>query len=142
MSEKQNNLKIQNKDLQKYINELNDDIKLDMYNLKEKALMSSSIWSKWISYLYKEKENLSRISELKKKILDKKISEIKTNDSILRLKSEEKISENDENIKKLNLLFKNTQNNIDYIERALSILSNFGFSIKNVIEILKLNLNH
>jgi hypothetical protein len=53
---------------------------------------------------------------------DKKIS-----DSVLRLKSEDKISENDENIKKLNLIQKYTKDNIDFIERALTILSNFGF---------------
>ena len=59
-------------------------------------------------------------------------------DSILKMKSEDKIAENDENIKKLNLLFKNTQDCIDYIERALNILNSFGFNIKNSIDALKL----
>ncbi len=61
-------------------------------------------------------------------------------DSILRMKSEEKISENDENIKKLNALFKNTQDCIDYIERALNVMNSFGFNIKNAIESLKLQI--
>lgn len=37
------------------------------------------------------------------------------------MKSEEKISEKDENMKKLNTLSKQTQDNIDFIEHALNI---------------------
>ena len=76
------------------------------------------------------------------KILKKKFAENKMQDSVLRMKSEEKIQANDVNIQKLNKLSKMTQDNIDYIERALSILASFGFSIKNVIEVMKLNLTH
>ena len=131
-----------NKELEKYSKELEDDVKLDVYTLREKSLMSSSIWAKWLAYLYHEKENLSRITELKQKVLKKKFAQNKNNDSVLRLKAEDKIAENDENVKKLNTLLKNTQDNIDYIERALVILSNFGFQIKNTTEMLKLNLTH
>lgn len=92
-----------NKELQKYINELSSDVELNVRNLREKSLMSSSIWAKWLSYLFHEKENLDRIVEMKQKIIKKKTSN-NLNDSVLRMKSEEKISENDENIKKLNSL--------------------------------------
>ena len=64
------------------------------------------------------------------------------NVSVLRMKSEDKLMENDATLQKLNSLSKMTQDNIDYIERALSILASFGFSIKNVIEVMKLNLTH
>lgn len=49
--------------LAEYIREFREDVKLTNANLREKALMCSSIWAKWLSYLYKEKENLSRIAE-------------------------------------------------------------------------------
>lgn len=104
--------------------------------------MCSSIWGKWLSYLYKEKENLQRIADAKQKVIKKKMAENKTQDSILRMKSEDKLSENDETVKKLNELNKKTQTNIDYIERALNILQNFGFSIKNSIETMKMNMEH
>ena len=129
-----------NKELTKYIQELADDVKLDMYNLREKSLTSSSIWAKWLSYLYHEKSNLQRIADAKSKILKKKMSENKMQDSVLRLKAEDKIAENDDNIKKLNALQKRTQDSVDYIERALVVLSNFGFQIKNCVEVLKLNM--
>ena len=63
-------------------------------------------------------------------------------DTVLRRKSEDKLSENDENVKRPNVLSKQTQDNIDFIERSLNILANFGFSIKNSVEVLKLNLSH
>lgn len=127
-----------NKELSNYISELQNDVKLDVSNLREKSLLSSSIWAKWLSYLFHEKENLDRIMTTKQKILSKKMSQNKMSDSVLRMKSEEKISENDETMKRLNTLQKMTKDNIDYIERALTILSNFGFCIKNTTDILKL----
>ena len=125
-----------------YVKEFADDIKLTNFNLREKAMMCSSIWAKWLSYLYKEKENLARISETRQKVLKQKMAGMKTNDSVLRMKSEDKLAENDETLKKLKALEKKTQTNIDYIERALNILQNFTFSIKNTIETFKLNFEH
>jgi len=127
-----------NKELQNYIVELKNDVELTVINLKEKSLLCSSIWAKWLSFLFHEKENLDRIIETKQKILKKKGQQSNVSDSVLRIKSEEKLIENDENIKKLNSLQKMTKDNIDYIERALNILSNFGFAIKNTTEIIKL----
>lgn len=100
--------------------------------------MSSSIWAKWLAYLFHEKENLARIAKLKQQIIQKKSSENSMTDSVLRLKSQEKLAESDENIKKLNILNKKTQDCIDYLERALTILANFGFQIKNTTDIMKL----
>ena len=128
--------------LAEYIREFREDVKLTNANLREKALMCSSIWAKWLSYLYKEKENLSRIAETRQKVLKKKMADVKFGDSVLRMKSEDKISEGDETIQKLKVLEKRTQTNIDWLERALNILQNFGFSIKNSIDAFKLNYEH
>lgn len=93
-----------NQILSNYIHELNDDVKLSISNLREKSLLCSSIWAKWISYLFLEKDNLQRIASAKQKILKSKAGQTKMQDSLLRMKSEDKLSENDENIKKLNEL--------------------------------------
>jgi len=142
-SKKTRNLKIKtNPILANYIKELNEDVKVTEFNLREKSLTCSSIWAKWLSYLHLEKENLQRIADAKKKILAKKMSSNKNSDSILRMKSEDKILENDETLKKLAMLSKQTQDCIDYIERALGILANFGFQIKNITEVFKLQFSH
>ena len=126
-----------NKELTKYINEFNSDVELSVSNLREKALTCASIRAKWLSYLYMEKENLERIQLAKAKIIKQKSASIQNVDSVLRLKREEAIVKDDDNIKKLNKLNELTQVNIEYIERALDVLSNFSFQIKNVVEVLK-----
>ena len=63
-----------NQILSNYIRELNDDVKLTVSNLREKSLLCSSIWAKWISYLFLERDNLKRIAEAKQKILKSKSS--------------------------------------------------------------------
>ena len=51
--------------LSNYIKEFDNDVKLNEYNLREKSLLCSSIWAKWISYLFLERENLQRIIDAK-----------------------------------------------------------------------------
>ena len=128
--------------LSNYIKEFESDIKLSEFNLREKSLLCSSIWAKWISYLFLEKENLQRILDAKQKIIKQKSSKLNMQDSILKMKSEEKLIENDSTLQKLNAMFKRTQDCIDYIERALNVLNSFGFNIKNAIDALKLQMNH
>lgn len=104
--------------------------------------MCSSIWAKWLSYLHLEKENLQRIAVAKKKILANKSSTSSMTDSILKMKSQDKLLENDETLQRLAVLSKQTQDSIDYIERALGILANFGFTIKNTLEVFKMQFTH
>lgn len=131
-----------NQILSNYMRELAEDVKLNVSNLREKSLLCSSIWAKWISYLFLERDNMKRIADAKQKILKSKSSQTKMHDSLLKLKSEDKLAENDENLKKLNVLQANTQDCIDYIERSLNVLNSFGFNIKNAIETLKLETLH
>jgi hypothetical protein len=51
---------------------------------------------------------MQRILDAKTKIIKQKTSTSKINDSVLRMKSEEKILENDETLQKLNIMYKNT----------------------------------
>lgn len=128
----------ENPDLNKYNQELKDDISLNKMNLREKSLMVGSIRVKWLNYYFKEKENLHRIQKAKEKILKQKMSSSKVSDSILQLKKEETIAGNDENIQKLNKLMENVKINIDFLEHSLNVLNDFGFNIKNSIDAFKL----
>ena len=102
--------------------------------------MISTIRSKWLAYLFKEKENLTRIKETKSRIISSKLENKSSNPSILRLKNEDAIAKNDEKIQKLNKMLKITESNIDFIERAMNILNDFVLQIKNSVEILKLSI--
>lgn len=124
-----------NSDLNKYMEELTTDVNLTMNNIREKSLNVSTIRAKWLGYLVKERENLSRIKDVRATIIKKNAD---TQASALRLKSEDKLAETDEKLQKLSVLQKNTEANLDYIERALNILNDFSWQIRNLVEVLKL----
>lgn len=127
-----------NAELNKLIEEFNNDVNITFQNLREKSFLVSTIRAKWLARYFKEKENLERIKKAKTKILQQKMGDSQTKESILRLKNETAISKNDETIQKLNSMQKITQDNIEFIERSFSILDNLGFQIKSITEILKL----
>lgn len=129
---------VENPDLNKYNKELKEDVTLTKTNLREKSLMVGALRVKWLNYYFKEKENLNRIKKAKDKILKQKLSTANVSDSILQLKREETIAGNDENIQKLNKLMENVKINIDFLEHSLNVLNDFGFNIKNSIDVLKL----
>ncbi len=107
-SEQHNPVEIKDNDvLAGYVKELAEDVKLTQYNLREKSLMCSSIWAKWLSYLYKEKENLQRIQDIKQKVLKKKMAE-QGSASLLKAKQEDSIKEHDQTMQKLTALNKKT----------------------------------
>ena len=126
----------ENKDLQKYINEFNKDVEVSIGNLREKSLMMSALRAKWLSYYMKEKENYQRIVTMKSEIIKSKAD--KSNSSVLKLKSEEAIANSDERVKKLNILQNKTKENLDYLERAMNILNDMVWQIKNTVNILQL----
>lgn len=129
-----------NKQLTSIIDEFNEDVRLNLSNIKEKALLTSTIRAKWLARYFKEKENLERAIELKNKIIEKKLNNpnAQSKNSLIRIKEEKDLSRNDENVQKLNQVIAQTKKNIEFIERSFPILDGFGFSIKNVIEILRL----
>lgn len=128
-----------NEQLAKYQKELTEDLNLNIHNLREKSMLISTIRSKWLNYYFEEKKNLSKAKALKKKIIDSKMSTLdKASTSIVRLKSEQSIIENDENIAKLNALIDIVKDNIDYIERSMNILNDLIWQVKSCIELVKL----
>lgn len=127
-----------NVELNKIMEEFYEDVEVNIHNLRDKSFLVSTIRAKWLSRYFKEKENLERIKKAKAKILKDKVASSDTQESILRLKNEAAIAKNDETIQKLNAMAKTTQDNIEFIERAFSILDNLGFQIKSITEILKL----
>lgn len=126
-----------NPDMNKYILELRDDLSLSQMNLKEKSLTVSAIRTKWLNYYFLEKNNLKRIKSKKDEIIKSKMGS-NVQKSILPMKNVDKISQEDETIKKLDSMSEMVRNNIDFLERAMNILNDFPFTIKNSIDILKL----
>jgi len=127
----------ENPDMNKYVEELKEDVHLSKGNILEKSLMVGSLRTKWLNYYFKEKDNYRRIKSVKERIIRSKVDS-KVSDSLLRMKSEDNISKNDENVIKLNKMMENVKENLEFLEKAMNILNDFGFTVKNAIDIIKL----
>lgn len=134
----QSNLK--NNLLNKYYLELNDDLTLNIKNIQYKNLMCSATRAKWLMYLTKEKENRKRLKkakdELKSTLLNTQNSE--ECKSILKQKNEDTLLKDNLNIKKINATIEQLDEAIVFLEYAWTILNDFGYNIKNVIDLIKL----
>ena len=124
--------------LEAYKKEFNEDVDISVSNIREKSMLVSSIRSKWLMYLFKEKENLDKICQKRKQILDEKLKESGKDVSMIRIKKEELAAKSSAAIKMLDEYEKNTRTCIDYIEYCMNILNDFNFQIKNAVDLLKL----
>ena len=126
-----------NPDMNAYMQELKDDMKVTKANIMEKSMLVGSLRTKWLNYYFKEKDNLRRVKSAKERIIRSKV-DAKVSDSILRMKSEDAIARNDPNVAKLNRMYDNVRENIEFLEKAMNILNDFGFTVKNAIDVIKL----
>jgi len=136
--EKTKKIDFEDEDLKNYISELEDDTSLTKYNIKEKALNVSSMRCKWLKYYHFEKENLAKIMKAKEEYTKKKIKSSNISDPLLAMKSSVALENQDEMMVKINTLTKKVKNRIEYLERAQNIMNDFPFSIKNNIDLFKL----
>ena len=126
-----------NPDMNAYMEELKEDMKISKANIMEKSMLVGSLRTKWLNYYFKEKDNLRRIKAAKEKIIRSKV-DAKVSDSLLRMKSEDQVAKNDPNVQKLNRMSETVRENIEFLEKAMNILNDFGFTVKNAIDVIKL----
>jgi hypothetical protein len=125
--------------LQKYIHELENDVKLDELNLKEAALMLPAKKAKWVSRLMIEKNNLNMLYKQKNETIREAVKEIQK-ESVVKLTTPtlEKASERHPTVVQLNQEIKTLQIVIDFLERVEKTMQSIGFDIKNLIELIKM----
>jgi len=119
-----------------YSNELKEDLNLTLSNLREKSLTTSSMKAKWVGYMAKEKDALQRLVALRNEYQRSLLAKNKGN-AFDKLKST--TGQDDETLKKIDQTRKNIELSLEVIAQAISSLSEFGYNIKNAIEVIKLN---
>ena len=117
-------------------NELKEDLKLTLSNLREKSLTTSSMKAKWIGYMAKEKEALARLSSVRLEYQKTLMSKMKGANAFDKLKNS---NAEDETLKKIDATRKQIDLSLEVIAQAITSLSEFGYNIKNSIEVIKLN---
>ena len=119
-----------------YSNELKEDLKLTMSNLREKALTTSSMKAKWVGYMAKEKDAMQRLLAIRSDYQKSLLAKNKSGSAFDKLKNS---TQEDETLKKIDATRKNIELSLEVIAQAITSLSEFGYNIKNSIEIIKLN---
>ena len=119
-----------------YANELKEDLKLTLSNLREKSLTTSSMKAKWIGYMAKEKEALARLSSVRLEYQKTLMSKMKGANAFDKLKNS---NAEDATLKKIDATRKQIDLSLEVIAQAITSLSEFGYNIKNSIEVIKLN---
>lgn len=140
---------ILSKRLEDYMQEASSDLKLTEMNIKEKSLMRSSLGAKWCRYKFEEekyikvlKNNIENLrEEIKKKLYEKQNISITSADAnrqrLINMDAEKvliKTKEYQEYKKEID----NQEDIIRLIDETQKLISQFGYDIKNALEVLKL----
>ena len=119
-----------------YSNELKEDLKLTLSNLREKSLTTSSMKAKWIGYMAKEKDALARLMTIRSEYQKSLMANSKGGNAFDKLKT---VNTEDPTLKKIDATRKNIELSLEIINQAITALSEFGYNIKNTIDVMKLN---
>lgn len=134
--------------LEKFIEEFEEDMKVTEVNIHDKTLLKPSIAAKWARYNFEEerykKKLLASVEDLKKKISDQ-LFEKKKNSIMNQTASSAMLNIEADKLLKKTSQYQEIKTQIDeqdelirFIVEARQIVSQFGFDLKNSIDVLKL----
>ena len=128
-----------NEIFEKYVSELNQDVALDQFNLKDSQLGLPGKKHKWSGRLIRHKIELSkivnsrdtRVKEIANQIKDRSPTPL-TDISVNRIAvKHESIVEIDDSIQQLKLI-------IEFLEKTEKTLSSMTFDISNIVKLITL----
>jgi len=134
--------------LEHYMKEFSADVTLNETNIHDKTLLRSAIAAKWCRYEYEEKRYKDKMSseldDLKLKIAQKLYEKKKNaivnqsiNETMIKVEADKILKTSPQYLAKKSEL-EDQDEIIRFIGEAKQIISQFGFDIKNSIDVLKL----
>jgi len=125
--------------LERYKKDIEEDLKIDEFNIKEASLKSPGRKHFWVSKLIYHKRSLLKLEaerdELKRKIVKELQfqSPVKLSTPVL-----EKTSDTSAVIKLMDVKISEEKLIIEFLEKTEKIFSSLTYDIKNIVEIMKL----
>jgi hypothetical protein len=125
--------------LDQYISEIEKDLQINEFNLKESSLKTPARKHYWVSKLIYHKKNLLKLEkhkdilkrEITKKIIEESPVKVTTPVAERATLSHEKIINIKNEIDEEKLI-------IEFLEKTEKIFTSVGFDIKNIIDIMKM----
>ena len=125
--------------LDQYISEIEKDLNINEFNLKDSSMKAPARKHYWVSKLIRHKKNLLKLrilrDSVKKEIVGKIIEEspVKITTPVA-----EKASYKHDKMKEISEKISNEELLIEFLEKTEKTFSAVGFDIKNIIEIMKM----
>ena len=145
MSDNQNNTP-KNSRLAKYQEEFDEDVEVNIRNVKDKSMLISSIRAKWIRIYFKERDMLDKLKEAKTVYSRQLANQTSVNQrAAVAFLTPPSVPfgsvELDPGLTKINTELKNSEYCLDFINKAFNVLESFNYQIKNVVDLIKLESN-
>lgn len=125
--------------LDKYIEELKEDLRIDEFSIKDASLKSPGRKHYWTSRLIYHKRNLMKLENEKNTLIKKASQEIQYQSPVkVSNVAIEKSAQDVQIVKDINFKINDEKLIIEFLEKTEKTLSSLTYDIKNIIEIIKL----
>lgn len=125
--------------LDQYIDEIEKDLQINEFNLKDSSMKTPARKHYWVSKLIRHKKNLITLRQerdlIKKDVVKKIIEESPVK---VTIPVAEKASYRHEKMLEMSEKINNEELIIEFLEKTEKTFSAVGFDIKNIIEIMKM----
>jgi hypothetical protein len=129
--------------LNKFKEEIVNDVKVDELNLLDKQMMLPSLKHKWVARLIDAKRELNALNRKKKQLRESVLEEFKKNGippGIPKATIDKKIDCSDAMLK-LQEEIEEKEILVEYLEKIEVIFKNMSFDLKNIVEINKMEMS-
>jgi hypothetical protein len=127
--------------LKQYIAEISEDTNLDNFNIKDVQLKLPGIKHKYVSRLIVHKRRLAKLQQDKKSAQSQVINDLKEK-SVYKLTEPmaRKASQDHNSVKSIHDEILEEEVIVELLEKTERILSSMTYDIKNIIELMKLEI--
>tara|TARA_R110002012_G_scaffold148922_5_gene307891 strand:- start:3034 stop:3429 length:396 start_codon:yes stop_codon:yes gene_type:complete len=125
--------------LEEYIKQIENDLQINEFNLKESSMKTPSKKHYWVSKLIRHKKNLYKLRQ-QRDLVKKEVVKMIVAESPVKvtLPVAEKASYGHDRMKVLSEKINNEELVVEFLEKTEKTFSAIGFDIKNIIEIMKM----
>jgi hypothetical protein len=125
--------------LERYIKEIEEDLKIDEFNIKEVGLRIPARKHFWVSRLINHKRNLFKLENDKNIFKKNVMSELQTQSSVkLNIITVENAAENHDKMREMNIKIGEEKLLIEFLEKTEKTFSSMTYDVSNIIKIMQL----
>jgi hypothetical protein len=125
--------------LERYIKEIEEDLKIDEFNIKEVGLRIPARKHFWVSRLINHKRNLFKLENDKNIFKKTVMTELQTQSPVkLNIVTAENAAENHDKMREMNIKIGEEKLIIEFLEKTEKTFSSMTYYVSNIIKIMQL----